>query len=83
VRGATAELAQATVTADTLVTVALVETGLCSSASDARRAIQQGGVAINNEAVAGETDVVGDRTLAGGIFILRRGKKTLAALIKE
>jgi tyrosyl-tRNA synthetase len=83
VRGATAELAQATVTADTLVTVALVETGLCSSASDARRAIQQGGVAINNEAVAGETDVVGGRTLAGGISILRRGKKTLAALIKE
>lgn len=83
VRGATAELPQATVTADTLVTVALVETGLCSSASDARRAIQQGGVAINNDAVSGETDVVGDRTLAGGISILRRGKKTLAALITE
>lgn len=83
VRGATAELPQATVTADTLVTVALVETGLCSSASDARRAIQQGGVAINNDAVTGETDVVGDRTLAGGISILRRGKKTLAALITE
>jgi tyrosyl-tRNA synthetase len=81
VRGATAELPQATITADTLVTVALVETGLCSSASDARRAIQQGGVAINNEPVTGEIDVVGDRTLAGGISILRRGKKTLAALI--
>lgn len=83
VRGATAELPQATVTADTLVTVALVDTGLCSSASDARRAIQQGGVAINNDAVSGETDVVGDRTLAGGISILRRGKKTLAALVTE
>lgn len=83
VAGATAELPQATVTADTLVTAALVETGLCSSASDARRAIQQGGVAINNEPVTGETDVVGDRTLAGGISILRRGKKTLAALITE
>jgi tyrosyl-tRNA synthetase len=81
VRGATAELPQATISADTLVTVALVETGLCSSASDARRAIQQGGVAINNEPVTGEIDVVGDRTLAGGISILRRGKKTLAALI--
>ncbi len=81
VRGATAELPQATITADTLVTVALVETGLCSSASDARRAIQQGGVAINNETVTGEIDVVGDRTLTGGISILRRGKKTLAALI--
>ena len=81
VAGATAELPQATVTADTLVTTALVESGLCSSASDARRAIQQGGVAINNVAVSAETDLVGDRTLAGGVSILRRGKKTLAALV--
>lgn len=81
VAGATAELPQATVSADTLVTAALVESGLCSSASDARRAIQQGGVAINNQAVTAETDLVGDRTLAGGISILRRGKKTLAALV--
>ena len=81
VAGATAELPQATVRADTLVTAALVESGLCSSASDARRAIQQGGVAINNEAVTAETDLVGDRTLAGGVSILRRGKKTLAALV--
>jgi tyrosyl-tRNA synthetase len=81
VAGATAELPQAVVTADTLVTVALVEAGLCSSASDARRAIQQGGVAINNQAVITETDTVGDRTLAGGVSILRRGKKTLAALV--
>jgi len=81
VAGATAELPQATVTADTLVTTALVESGLCSSASDARRAIQQGGVAINNVAVSAETVLVGDRTLAGGVSILRRGKKTLAALV--
>ena len=81
VAGATAELPQATVTADTLVTTALVESGLCSSASDARRAIQQGGVAINNVSVDTETDTVGDRTLAGGVSILRRGKKTLAALV--
>ena len=81
VAGATAELPQATVTADTLVTTALVESGLCSSASDARRAIQQGGVAINNVAVTAETDTVGDATLAGGVSILRRGKKTLAALV--
>ena len=81
VAGATAELPQAVVTADTLVTAALVESGLCSSASDARRAIQQGGVAINNQAVTTETDTVGDRTLAGGVSILRRGKKTLAALV--
>lgn len=81
VKGATAELPQATVSADTLVTAALVDTGLCASTSDARRAIQQGGVAINNVAVDTETDTVGDRTLAGGVSILRRGKKTLAALV--
>jgi tyrosyl-tRNA synthetase len=81
VAGATTELPQAAVTADTLVTTALVESGLCSSASDARRAIQQGGVAINNVSVDAETDTVGDRTLAGGVSILRRGKKTLAALV--
>ena len=77
---AVGELPTATVSADTLVTQALVDTGLCASISDARRAIQQGGVAINNEAVTADTDVVGDRTLAGGVSVLRRGKKTLAAL---
>jgi tyrosyl-tRNA synthetase len=80
VNGATNELPSSDVTADTLVTQALVDTGLCASVSDARRAIQQGGVAINNEAVTAETDVVGARTLAGGVSVLRRGKKTLAAL---
>jgi tyrosyl-tRNA synthetase len=83
VKGATSELPQATVSDDTLVTTALVETGLCDSASDARRAIQQGGVAINNQPVDSETAVVGDQTLAGGVSVLRRGKKTLAALIQE
>jgi tyrosyl-tRNA synthetase len=83
VKGATSELPQATVSHDTLVTTALVETGLCDSASDARRAIQQGGVAINNQPVDSETAVVGDQTLAGGVSVLRRGKKTLAALIQE
>ena len=77
---AVGELPSADVSADTLVTQALVDTGLCASVSDARRAIAQGGVAINNEAVTAETDVVGDRTLAGGVSVLRRGKKTLAAL---
>ena len=77
---AVGELPTADVAADTLVTQALVDTGLCASVSDARRAIQQGGVAINNEAVTADSDVVGTRTLAGGVSVLRRGKKTLAAL---
>jgi tyrosyl-tRNA synthetase len=80
VRGATAELPSADVTVETLVATALVETGLCASTSDARRAIQQGGVAINNLAIDDESATVGTATLAGGVSILRRGKKTLAAL---
>jgi tyrosyl-tRNA synthetase len=80
VLAAVGELPSADVSADTLVTQALVDTGLCASVSDARRAIAQGGVAINNEAVTNESDVVGDRTLAGGVSVLRRGKKTLASL---
>lgn len=80
VLAAVGELPSADVSADTLVTQALVDTGLCTSVSDARRAIAQGGVAINNEAVTSETDAVGERTLAGGVSVLRRGKKTLASL---
>ncbi len=80
VLAAVGELPTADVTPDTLVTQALVDTGLCASVSDARRAIAQGGVAINNEAVTAETDVVGTRTLSGGVSVLRRGKKTLSAL---
>ena len=78
---ALAELPVATVSADTPVAEALVATGLCSSLSDSRRAISQGGVSINNRVVAGETDVVGPPspphpTLA----LIKRGKKTFAAL---
>ncbi len=80
VLAAVGELPTADVTPDTLVTQALVDTGLCASVSDARRAIAQGGVAINNEAVTAETDVVGTRILLGGVSVLRRGKKTLSAL---
>ena len=80
VRGATAELPRFVCSADVAVAVALVETGLCTSLSDARRAISQGGVSVNNVPVTDEAQVVGSETLAGGISVLRRGKKTLAAI---
>ncbi len=80
VRGATAELPRFVCSADVAVAVALVETGLCTSLSDARRAISQGGVSVNNVPVTDEAQVVGSKTLAGGISVLRRGKKTLAAI---
>ncbi|PTW90428.1 tyrosyl-tRNA synthetase [Microbacteriaceae bacterium MWH-Ta3] len=81
VRGATQELPSARVAAGDLVAGALVETGLCSSLSEARRAIAQGGVAVNNIAVSDEAATLDSATLAGGVSVLRRGKKTLAALV--
>jgi tyrosyl-tRNA synthetase len=79
--GALRELPHATVSPQTTVAEALVATGLCSSVSEARRAISQGGVSINNESVLGETEMVGEARspLAAGL-LLKRGKKTLAGL---
>ncbi|HET8958562.1 MAG TPA: tyrosine--tRNA ligase [Microcella sp.] len=79
-RAAVAELPGADVTADDTVVAALVATGLSSSASDARRAIAQGGVSVNNEKVDSEEQLLGSVALAGGVAVLRRGKKTLAGL---
>jgi len=78
---ALAELPQAQVSTDTPVTQALVDSGLCSSLSDARRAIGQGGVSINNQAVSDEGAVVGGAQAPSHEWLLlKRGKKTLAGL---
>ena len=78
---ALAELPSAEVNADTPVAQALVDTGLCSSLSEARRAIGQGGVSINNEPVSDEgAPVGGPRPPVPSLLLLKRGKKTLAAL---
>lgn len=79
---ALAELPKATVTGSTSVAQALVDTGLCQSLSEARRAISQGGVSINNEPVTEEgAEVGGVRPPSPNLLLLKRGKKTLAALI--
>lgn len=72
----TAELGES----DTVVH-ALVATGLCSSAGEARRAITQGGVSLNNVVVSSDDQTLEGAALAGGAAVLRRGKKTLAGLI--
>jgi tyrosyl-tRNA synthetase len=61
-------------------TVPLVEllatTGMCSSLSDARRAIGQGGVYVNNRRVAGADATVSSNDLLHGRYVfLRRGKR--------
>lgn len=57
----------------------LVDTGLEASLSAARRAIKEGGVYLNNEKVTDEGALF-DQVLAGKCAVLRRGKKTLAAV---
>ena len=76
-----AELPTAEVDESHTVVQALVDTGLCSSASDARRAIAQGGVTVNNVKVVTDDATVAGVALAGGVAVLRRGKKTIAGLI--
>ncbi|TQK19272.1 tyrosyl-tRNA synthetase [Microbacterium sp. SLBN-154] len=61
------------------VVQALVQTGLVASLSEARRAIAQGGVAIDGVRVSDDAATV-DGSLPGGVSVLRRGKKTLAGV---
>ncbi|WP_313356509.1 tyrosine--tRNA ligase [Microbacterium sp.] len=78
-RTALGELPNATVPAGASVVEALIATGLVASASEARRAIAQGGVMLDGaKVVDDETTVQG--TLPGGVSVLRRGKKTLAGV---
>jgi tyrosyl-tRNA synthetase len=75
------ELPHATITSETTVAEALVATGLCQSLSEARRAIGQGGVSINNQGIDDDASLVGNprAPLTTGL-LLKRGKKTLAGL---
>ena len=58
----------------------LVDTGLTKSLGEARRAIGQGGVYLNNVKVTDEADTIEGSVLPGGVAVLRRGKKTLAGV---
>ena len=78
-RSALEELPHAAIAAGAPVAQALVDTGLVSSLSEARRAIAQGGVSLDGAKVDDEAAVV-TGGLPGGVSVLRRGKKTLAGL---
>lgn len=79
---AIAELPVTTARAGDALTQILVEAGLVSSVSEARRAIAQGGVYLNNAAVVSEDQALGaDELLHGRFAVVRRGKKTLAGVI--
>nr|WP_239066346.1 tyrosine--tRNA ligase [Microbacterium hibisci] len=78
-RHALEELPNASVASGTNVVQALVDTGLVSSLSEARRAIAQGGVSLDGVKVEDDTATVSG-SLPGGVSVLRRGKKTLAGV---
>ena len=61
-----------------LVTQALVETGLASTVSEARRFMEQGGVTLNGEKVGPEYVLTQDDCKAAGSALLRRGKNNYA-----
>jgi tyrosyl-tRNA synthetase len=76
-----AELPRAELRESDTVVQALVDTGLCSSAGEARRAIAQGGVSLNNVVVSSDDQTLAGSALAGRAALLRRGKKTLAGIV--
>ena len=61
----------------------LVTSGLCASRSEARRAVQQGGVAVNGEKVASIEASYKPEDINKEDFVLRRGKKNYRKIIFE
>lgn len=76
------EVPTATVATEAVpVADALVQTGLASSKADARRAITQGGVYVNQQRVTDATrTLAGADWLGGRNVLLRKGKKDYALL---
>ena len=87
--GVSAHMPTVEVTADDLyndkldIMAVLVKASLCESRSDARRAVQQGGVSVDGEKV---TDISASYTLdefAGEGKVVKRGKKKFAKVISK
>jgi len=77
------ELPNTTTSPDAPIAQLLSDTGLTSSLSEARRAISQGGVYVNNAKVEDVAATIAGSVLPSGVAVLRRGKKTLAGVFVE
>ncbi|CAN5188958.1 tyrosine--tRNA ligase [soil metagenome] len=77
------ELPNTTTRPTTTVLQLLVDTGLTASLGEARRAVDQGGVYLNNAKVDDGDRTLEADTLPGGLAVIRRGKKTLAGVFIE
>ena len=81
VEAAVAGLPQAKLAVGTDLVTALAETGLVASRGAARRTFAEGGVYLNNENISDVDRVlVAEDFLHGRWALLRRGKKTIAAV---
>jgi tyrosyl-tRNA synthetase len=79
-RDAAAELPSAEVAAGMPLVDAFVAVGLAESRNAARRTIGEGGASVNGEKVTDTERLLGARdVLPGGVVVLRRGRKNLAA----
>ncbi|MFT4231760.1 MAG: tyrosine--tRNA ligase [Leucobacter sp.] len=81
-RGAISELPRAAGSVGAPLAELLAGSGLVASKGEARRAIKQGGVYVNNAQVDDEDRVVSSEDLLHGRYaVLRRGKKALAGFV--
>ncbi len=60
------------------VSALLQASGVVKTSSEARRAIDQGGVSLNGERLAGDRQVTAADLLHGRHVLLRKGKRTFA-----
>ena len=61
----------------------LVASGLASSRSEARRAVEQGGVSVNNEKVSDIKTAYTKEAIAAEEFIVKKGKKSFRKIVVE
>ncbi len=59
----------------------LVKAGLCASRSEARRAVEQGGVSVNGEKVSDIKKQFAKEELSGDGVTLKRGKKSFKKVL--
>ena len=80
----TAKLTEADLTDGNLdILGLLVKAGLCASRSEARRAVEQGGVSVDGEKVMNVKALYAGESLRGEGLVLRRGKKNYKKIVLE
>ncbi|GGM48655.1 tyrosine--tRNA ligase [Dactylosporangium sucinum] len=80
-RAALSEAGLASAPAGSTVADLFIAAGLVSSRNEARRTVAEGGAYVNNERVSdAEEAVPAERALAGGLLVLRKGKRTFAGV---